>query len=38
MNLLNKTDLVNLKMGSRMELNLLSQCHKASLWYLYGQR
>ncbi|CAF0704565.1 unnamed protein product [Brachionus calyciflorus] len=38
LNLLNKTDFVNLKMNSKMELTLLSQCNKASVWNLYGQR
>lgn len=38
LNLLNKTDIVNLKMNSKMEHNLLNQCHKAALWNLYGQR
>jgi hypothetical protein len=37
-NLLNKTDIVNLKMNSKTELTLLGQCHKAALWNLYGHR
>ncbi len=38
LNLLNKTDIINLKQNSRVELALLSMCHKAALWNLYGHR
>jgi anaphase-promoting complex subunit 5 len=38
LNLLNKTDIVNLKINSKIEFTLLSQCHKAALWNLYGHR
>ena len=30
--------MVNLKMNSKTELILLANCHKASLWNLYGNR
>lgn len=38
MNLLNKTDIINLKMSSKTEHQLLTHCHKAALWDLYGHR
>ncbi len=38
LNLLNKIDICNLKLNSRMELTLLTNCHKAALWNLYGHR
>ncbi len=38
LNLLNKTDIINLKMNSKTEQILLTHCHKTSLWELYGHR
>ena len=38
LNLINKTEIINLKMNSRLEITLLSECHKAALWNLYGHK